>query len=297
MSKFSIIVSVYHAENHICRCLESIFNQTYEDYEVIIVNDGKYSKIIQKYHEQYPDKIKIMHIKNAKDMSVRGRAIRKISGDYVLFIDCDDYIEKGLLKTLNSKLKDCPDIIRFQVKEIHKNKVCMYRELPFETVKGSTAFEKIKKYYYVNDIQFYLYKKEFIAEFYKKYLKYISDDFFALGSFLILQAKKVKSIGYIGYIIEKDDKEIANSPMELLQQYSNFSKYLNTTNADNLAIWQSYVADLLLKETVYLKSKKYKEYLLALNENNVLNIVKQTGFEKWLICNHPKIYFKLKKER
>ena len=296
MSKFSIIVPIYNEETSIQRCLDSIFNQTYGDYEVIIVTDGKYNKSILKYREKFSDKIKFMHIKKTKNMSIYEKTLHKVSGEYLLFIDCNDYIGKNLLKILNSKLKDYPDIVRFQVKEMQNAKVCMYRELPFETVRGLTAFKKFEKYHYFDNIQLYLYKKEFIDKFYKKYSKYVNDNFFALGSFLVSQAEKVKSIGYVGYVIEKDKNKITNSPMELLQQYKIFSKYLVNCKTDNLTMWKSYVANLLIQKIVDLKAKKYKEYLKSLHENGIFNLVKQTGVEKWLICNYPKMYFKLKKE-
>lgn len=299
MVKFSVIVPVYNTVKCLNRCIDSILKQTCEDYELIIAstgNIGDNKEIIHKYHEEYPDKIKIIHSKSAGSSSIKNKAIHKALGEYILFVDGNDYIERGLLKTLNSKLKDSPDIIRFQVKETCGDKICMYRELPFETVKGDTAFKKIMKYHYVDNIEFYLYKREFIDTIYRKQLKHIDDDFFALGSFLILQAKKVKSIGYVGYIILKENViQSSKSSIELLYQYKDCEKYLLNSNATNLEIWKLYVANILIRKTIHLKSKTYKEYLRALDENNIFNLIHQTGFERWLICNHPKIYYKLKK--
>ena len=72
------------------------------------------------------------------------------------------------------------------------------------------------------------------------------------------QAEKVKSIGYVGYVIEKDKNKITNSPMELLQQYKIFSKYLVNCKTDNLTMWKSYVANLLIQKIVDLKAKNIK---------------------------------------
>jgi len=298
MNKFSIIVSVYNTESYIYHCLESILNQTYEDYEIIVVNNGSTDnskKIIKEYIEKYPNKISQINIKNNELSGARSRGLKKANGDYILFVDSHDSIQAGLLKTLSTKIKDDPDMIRFQVKEVYDNNICMYRELPFETVKSDTAFKKIIKYHYIDNIEFYLYKKEFIDRMYKKVLKNINDNFFALGSFLISQAKKVKSIGYVGYVISKENNTQQPAPMCLLEQYIEFERHLLNGTIDNESRWKTYVTNKLLKETVHLKSKKYKEYLSALNKNNIFNFIEQTGIEKWFICKHPKIYYKVKK--
>lgn len=298
MNKFSIIVSVYNTESYVSRCLESILNQTYDDYEIIVVNNGSTDnskKIIQEYKEKYSDKISQVNIKNTGLLSARSRGLKKANGEYILFVDSRDFIQGGLLKTLSTKIKDNPDIIRFQSKEVSDNKICMYRELPFETVKGDTAFKKIIKYHYIDNIEFYLYKKEFINGIYKKFLKSASDDFFCLGSFLILQAKKVKSIGYVGYVISKENSIYTPAPMYLLEQYIEFEKHILDSTVDGEKKWKVYVANKLIKESIRLKSKKYKEYLIELNKNNIFDFVEQTGIERWVICKHPKIYYKLKK--
>ena len=156
MPKFSVIVPVYNTEKYLRKCIDSILNQSYDDYEIIIVNDGSTDsskKIINEYCKTFSSKIKGVHKKNGGLSDARNKGVKKACGDYLLFVDSDDYIEKNLLKTLSKKLKDEPDIIRFQIKEVHEDKVCMYRELPFETVKGDVAFKKI-----VNSLSNYISK-------------------------------------------------------------------------------------------------------------------------------------------
>ncbi len=75
-------------------------------------------------------------------------------------------------------------------------------------------------------------------------------------------------------LLKKDKNKITNSPMELLQQYKIFSKYLVNCKTDNLTMWKSYVANLLIQKIVDLKAKKYKEYLKSLHENGIFNLVK-----------------------
>ena len=294
MAKFSVIVSVYAINDGLNKCIDSILKQTYNDYEIIVVTNGNMpdvkTKVSEDYNE-YLDKIKIINGKSKNYLSIKSKAITKASGDYILFINSEDYIEKGLLKVLSSKLKDSPDIIRFQVKEIHDDKICMNRELPFETVSGNIAFKKMNKYCYIDNIEFYLFRKKFINVLYKNKLKHIIDDFFALGSFLILQADKVKSIGYVGYVTSKDN----DISLNLLKQYKESKKYLLTTDSKYTEIWNDHIADVLLKRSTYLKGKDYRKYLDSLRKNKIFDLIRMNFLNKWIMCSYPKLYYKLKK--
>ena len=96
--KFSIIVPVYNVENYVDKCIKSILNQTYKNYEVIIINDGSTDNslnIINKYKNN--KKIKIITQKNKGLSNARNNGMKMATGDYLLFIDSDDYIEDKLL--------------------------------------------------------------------------------------------------------------------------------------------------------------------------------------------------------
>lgn len=295
MAKFSVIVSVYSTDNYLNRCIDSILKQTYNDYEIIVVTDGNMADVKSKINEcysDYLDKIKIINGKSKNYSSIKSKAITKANGEYILFVNVNDYIEKGLLKTLVSKLKDLPDIVRFQVKEIYNDKICMNRELPFETLNGDIAFKKICKYRYIDNIEFYLFRKKFINVLYKNELKYICDDYFTLGSFIILQADKVKSIGYVGYVIAEEQNNLSTN---LLKQYKESKKYLLSSDVKNLYLWNNHVANVLLKRAIYLKKADYRKYLANLKKNKIFDLISIKGLKKWIMCTYPKLYYKLKK--
>ena len=149
MPKFSIIIPVYNVEKYIGKCLDSIMNQTYKDYEVIIVNDGTkdHSMEIVKDYD-----VKVINQKNQGLSAARNRGVKEATGDYILFIDSDDYIEKDLLKELNKSLKNNPDLVRFQVQEVYDNgKIMKYEEIPFEDKSGEEAFSLITSYHFVEN--------------------------------------------------------------------------------------------------------------------------------------------------
>lgn len=125
MNSFSIIVPVYNVYKYIEKCLESLVNLDYDNYEIIIVNDGSTDdsyKIIDKYQKKYPKLIKSYKKKNGGLSSARNYGIKKSSNDYLLFVDSDDYIELNTLSILNKHInKNKSDIVVFNYKAIYSN--------------------------------------------------------------------------------------------------------------------------------------------------------------------------------
>lgn len=309
MVKFSIIVPVYNTEQYLERCIESILKQTYEEYEIILVNDGSTDnskKIIREYQKQYPEKIKVVSKKNGGLSSARNKGVSKATGDYILFVDSDDYIEKGLLKTLNAKTKDSPDVIRFQIKEICGDKICMYRELPFETVKGDTAFKKIAKYHYVEVACCYAYRTAFYKENKFSFAEGKYHEDFGLIPYIIMCASKVKSIGYVGYNYVIRDGSIMTSPnyektkkktQDFLYHYKNLVNLLDHKDCKNVDIYKSFLANSVILKSLELKSCDYKTYIKELKQlkvfDNLLCDTWQRKLKKFGIKLSPRMYYKV----
>lgn len=102
MPKVSIIVPVYNAENTLVRCLESLVSQTYQDKEIILINDGSTDSsatICDKYSSEYSC-IVLINQKNAGPATARNAGINKAKGDYISFVDSDDYIEYNMIESM-----------------------------------------------------------------------------------------------------------------------------------------------------------------------------------------------------
>ncbi len=109
MPKVSIIVPVYNVERYIDKCLKSLVNQTLEDIEIIIVNDGSTDKSkekIQKYIEKYSAKIKYFEKENGGLSVARNYGMRFAKGEYIGFLDSDDYVEKNMYEEMYKKAKE-----------------------------------------------------------------------------------------------------------------------------------------------------------------------------------------------
>lgn len=107
MDKVSVIVPVYNKEKELKRCLLSIVTQTYKDLEIIVVDDGSTDKSYKIYTEfaSKDNRIKIIRKKNEGVDCARHEGIKKATGDYVTFVDSDDYLHKKAIELLLTALK------------------------------------------------------------------------------------------------------------------------------------------------------------------------------------------------
>ena len=114
MIKVSVIVPVYNVEAYLAKCLDSLVNQTLKEIEIIVVNDGSpdnSQKIIDKYAKKYKS-IKAYKKENGGLSDARNYGLKKASGEYVAFIDSDDYIDKTMLEKMYHKaINDSKDIV------------------------------------------------------------------------------------------------------------------------------------------------------------------------------------------
>lgn len=127
--KVSIIVPVYNVEKYLPVCMESLVNQTLEDIEIIVVNDGSPDnsiKILEEYEKNYPDKVKVYTTENRGVSHARNYGLDRASGDFIMFVDSDDFIELDMAEKLYSKaVKDNNDLVmcaRYNVYEVEGKK-------------------------------------------------------------------------------------------------------------------------------------------------------------------------------
>ncbi len=109
MIKVSIIVPFYNVENYIEKCLQSLVNQTLEDVEIILVNDGSQDgtkEIAKQFVEKYPNKIMYLEKENGGLSDARNYAIPYAKGEYIAFLDSDDYVEANMYEEMYNKAKE-----------------------------------------------------------------------------------------------------------------------------------------------------------------------------------------------
>ena len=304
MPKFSIIVPVYNLEKYIKRCLDSIFKQSFKDFEVIVVNDGSSDKsldIIKEYD------VVLIDQKNKGVSESRNNAIKKAKGDYIVFVDGDDTIDKELLEKLDKASNDNPDIIRFQSRETFDNKEAInHEEEGFNTCSGVEAFEKICNYHYVETVALYCIKREYFEKEKFEFAKNMLHEDFRLIPLVIIKASKVKSISYIGYNYYQRENSIMNAKeyektkrkvKDFFNHYKHLISEIDKTNLDS-RIFKSYISNSLIEKITELNNEDYQEYKNYLKEENVYdNLLTDTfarRIKKIIVKISPKLYYKIK---
>lgn len=108
MYKVTVIVPIYNMEKYLVRCIESLLNQTLKEIEILLINDGSKDKsgdICDEYTLKYKN-IKVIHQINKGLSGARNAGIKIAKGEYIGFVDSDDYIEKDMFELLYKKAKE-----------------------------------------------------------------------------------------------------------------------------------------------------------------------------------------------
>lgn len=118
MPKLSIVIPVYNVENYLAKCLDSVIYPELSDYEVLIVNDGSTDssgKICEEYARKYSDLIRVVTTPNAGVGSARNTGLELARGEFILFIDSDDYLSEGAIIEMMDTLKLGYDMCIFDI--------------------------------------------------------------------------------------------------------------------------------------------------------------------------------------
>jgi len=144
--KLSIIIPAYNVENYLPKCLDSILTQEYHDYEVIVVNDGSTDgtqTLLEKYACEYAI-LRIITQANSGMSTARNRGLQEAQGEYVWYVDSDDWLCENALTLLSSHL-DGEDVICFNAQKYLEDKdafVKNYRPTSGEIMSGWTYFNQ-----------------------------------------------------------------------------------------------------------------------------------------------------------
>lgn len=259
--KISVIVPVYNVEKYLKQCLDSIVNQTYKNLEIIIVNDGTKDNSMKIVEEYLQDKrIKVINKENGGLSSARNIGIKEATGDYISFIDSDDYISlnmyEDLVKNINGE-----DIIIFnysrlddKTKKIVKNKYIKNNKMIILDKKLNYLYSRIELVCWNK-----IYKATFIKEKKINFLEIVNEDvFWNIEVFYSAESVKILNQDYY-YRINRSDSitakgKIKNSKDFLLQKesYKVIISNLNNLIENNLENYSlGRILYLLLEKELY----------------------------------------------
>jgi len=167
--RLSIIIPVYNVEEYIDRCLQNIFKQgiSTNDYEVILVNDGSTDKSVEiaNKHKKARPNIHIIHQENSGPGVARNTGIDNAKGDYIYFLDADDYlIENSLAMLLDCAEKEQLDLLGFETLRTHTFKPNTHNTFPknisLDFVGLGTSY--VAKYNHRNECWWYFINRKFL---------------------------------------------------------------------------------------------------------------------------------------
>lgn len=203
--KISVIIPVYNVEKYLARCLNSIIKNTYKNIEIILVNDGskdKSQEIIDKYKNKYGNIIKAKEQENKGPAEARNVGIEMASGEYLMFIDSDDFIKEDYIENYVKTLKEADyDLVAGGYHKWIDGKITYTIALQDEPWAKFMIMGPYTK----------LYKKSFLQENNIKFVKVnIGEDIYFNLQVNAL-AKKAKIIDYVGYYWYTNNESISNT--------------------------------------------------------------------------------------
>ncbi|WP_067151778.1 glycosyltransferase [Pseudotamlana agarivorans] len=182
MPKLSVLIPVYNGEKYIKRCLENLLNQNIpkSDYEILIINDGSKdnsASILQYYASKHSNILFFNEENRGSDIS-RNKLIEKATGDYIYFLDIDDYVIPNSLSTiLELAISYNLDICGFQSKTIDQNiksenvDVELNQLRSINSLNVTTGEEFILSNHFIQTIWWFFIKKDFIDKYNIKFVE------------------------------------------------------------------------------------------------------------------------------
>ena len=288
MNKISIIIPVYNSEKYLDKCLNSIINQTYKNIEIILVNDGSTDNskdIINNYLCQYPDIIKYFSISHSGVANARNFGISKITGNYFIFVDSDDYIELDLISSLNNIILLNPDIdiVKYKMQVISSKCTKKISGPVFSLTTGENAFNLLCFDDVLIDTPcLYLIKTDFYRLNNFKFLENTYREDYGLIPLLIVSAGKFVSADLYGYNYFNSDNSIMRNAdynttlkkvEDMFLHYEHMTNFINSKNLSATTITnikQYYTNGILLAFKTLNKTDR-KKYIIKFKNNKMIN--------------------------
>lgn len=279
----SIIIPVYKVEKYLEKCIQSVINQTYENLQIILVDDGSpdnCGKICDEYAKK-DHRIEVIHKSNGGLSDARNKGLEIAKGEYIGFIDSDDYIESDMYEVLYNLLKQYnADVSICNFYTVSQGKIAIKNAE--NGIKEYNRIEILKEVLLDNNIQSYawnkLYKKELFDE-----IKY------PVG-------KKYEDIGTTFYLLEKCNKVVVTGKPEyyyINRQDSIVNNVTETTITDYIELIMQrydYIEENIKELSSY--NKDYLKKILKTAEQDIKNLNEVGDYTK---RKYEELYNKVQK--
>ena len=227
--KISVIVPVYNVENYLEKCLNSLVNQTLQEIEILVINDGSTDnsqKIIEFFQSKFPQKIKTFAKENGGLSDARNFGIDRATGEFLAFVDSDDYVSATMMEEMYGLAKKHEaEIVICNLQKVDENGIVTQKLTQIPNLPEKIDLEK--HFSVFSDISYFACNKIFKRELFegKRFQKGMHFEDIELIPKILLQCKidGLKSeISEIESIIQ--NKDVALYPFEKIdEETSNLS--------------------------------------------------------------------------
>lgn len=302
----SIIVPIYKVEKYLKKCIESILKQTYKNIEIILVDDGSPDNCgkICDYYKQMDKRIKVIHKNNGGLSEARNYGIREARGDYLLFVDSDDFIAENICEILiNNINKYSADMAICNFYYVFENKKAIKNEMSSKKDVQVLEKENIIREYFLN------YSVDLNVAWNKLYKK----DIFKGKNAILFPVGKLHEDTYIMYKIYYNLNRLVriNKPLYYYRQRND--SIISSFSIKNVEDIMGYIKDYYifsknvdedLKQMIQIECiKQYIGCIRRSMKANIFNDVKYLIYDmrNIIINNTKKIFnnkyasFKIKK--
>ena len=310
----SIIVPVYNVEAYLDKCLDSLVNQTYSNIEIILVDDGSTDSSSQKCDNwrKKDKRIKVVHKENGGLSDARNKGISVSTGEYICFVDSDDYIDSKYVELLyNAIMKNKTNISQCGIKYVDDagkdmNDVGYNKDI---CLSGIEMLQDVYNGHYVENVVAWnrLYKREMIDNFLFPKGRIHEDEYTTYK--LLYFEKKVSIVKEKLYYYRQSNNSITRSSfklrrLDIIDAYKEKIEFYNANDCPNLLMQNTVNYYLYILRDLYYKVKKYfpkeKKKLEIIKSdykeciNKYKNIKKVGGIKNKLFEISPTIYGLLK---
>ncbi len=147
MPKVSVIVPIYNVEKYLEKCINSLLSQTLEDIQIILVNDGSKDNsgnISKEYEKNNKDRVIYVEKENGGLSDARNYGLKYATGDFIAFLDSDDYIEKNAYEEMyNKAIEENADYVECDFIWEFPNKIRMDKQYPYKNKKEMLSFVRV----------------------------------------------------------------------------------------------------------------------------------------------------------
>ena len=267
----SVIVPVYNVEKYLEKCVNSLLQQTYKNIEIILVNDGSTDESGKMCDNlaQEDDRIKVFHKKNGGLSDARNYGVERATGEYIGFVDSDDYIEEDMYEKLYKAIqRSQADMAECSMTRIYKNySEKFYRGDNFQIDLDDEAYVRE----YIDNVRLYgsawckLLKKEIAEKVKFPVGKIYEDCFYTLDLVKYLKKVTVISDSLYNYYIREGSittKSFSHSNMDYIECINSWEDYIDNyfPQFKQLMLKRKVIAYLsIFNQTLELKQRKNNE--------------------------------------